>query len=220
VRAKTHAIRRGAGRAICSGAMDMKENTMAEHNRYAQNRERVHRDARPSGPAEVEAGRRGNHWFAPRDYGAQAAAGRRAAVEREPWHGAPPRRESRDDPFVPQPYRYGMRAPAGVLHDCEQLIGGEAVEGWSGFRCGPKGYRRSDERIREDVCEALMSAVHLDASDVTVDVGEGVVTLQGIVPERRMKHAIEDIAAGCRGVSDVENRIRVVRGGADPLLAR
>ena len=56
--------------------------------------------------------------------------------------------------------------------------------------------------------------------DVTVDVTDAVVTLQGVVPERRMKHAIEDIAADCRGVAQVENRIRVVRGGAEPLLER
>jgi osmotically-inducible protein OsmY len=65
-----------------------------------------------------------------------------------------------------------------------------------------------------------MAQTHLDASEVTVDVREGDVTLEGIVPERRMKHTIEDIAAAIRGVFDVVNRIRVVRGGAEPLLRR
>ena len=35
---------------------------------------------------------------------------------------------------------------------------------------GPKNYRRSDERVIEDVSERLMHSAHLDASDVTVSV--------------------------------------------------
>jgi hypothetical protein len=76
-------------------------------------------------------------------------------------------------------------------------------------RRGPKGYTRSDERIREDVCERLWHAHEVDAGDVSVHVASGVVTLEGHVPERRMKHTIEDLAASSRGVHDVENRIRV-----------
>jgi hypothetical protein len=74
----------------------------------------------------------------------------------------------------------------------------------------PKGYRRSDSRIREDVCERLMQS-DIDVSDVSVDVHEGVVTLSGTVPVRAMKYAIEDIAAHCLGVSDIENRLRASR---------
>lgn len=40
---------------------------------------------------------------------------------------------------------------------------------------------------------------------------DGKVTLEGTVPERRMKLAIEDIAADCYGVTEVEKRIRVLR---------
>lgn len=74
---------------------------------------------------------------------------------------------------------------------------------------GPKSYRRSDERIREDVCEALIREPQVDVSEVTVDVREGVVTLEGHVPVRRMRYVIEDVAAQCRGVSDVDNRVGV-----------
>ena len=49
----------------------------------------------------------------------------------------------------------------------------------------------------------------IDPGDVTVDVHDGVVTLEGTVPWRAMKHAIEDIAAACAGVTDVENKVRV-----------
>ena len=67
----------------------------------------------------------------------------------------------------------------------------------------------SDARIREEVCEHLWRGAHVDVSEVTVQVTQGVVTLEGTVPFRQMKYAIEDIVASCRGVQDVENRIRV-----------
>ena len=171
--------------------------------------------ADPNGPADVEAGRIHDHWQAPRDYGGQAAAAGRTGV-RDVWQGRRPNR-SREDPFAPHRYRYDMQAPPSVLHDGEQLLGGHAGA-FSGERRGPKNYRRADERIREDICEGLIGASHLDASEVSVDVTDGVVTLQGIVPERRMKYAIEDVAADCRGVREIDNHIRVVRGGAEPLL--
>lgn len=75
---------------------------------------------------------------------------------------------------------------------------------------GPKGYQRSDERIREDLCDRLMRSRHIDSSEVTVEVADGRVLLEGTVPHRRMKHAIEDMADACLGVQEIENRIRVV----------
>lgn len=75
---------------------------------------------------------------------------------------------------------------------------------------GPKGYQRSDARIREDLCERLMRARHIDSSEVTVEVANGKVTLEGTVPQRGMKHAIEDMADACLGVQDIDNRIRVL----------
>jgi hypothetical protein len=77
------------------------------------------------------------------------------------------------------------------------------------FKRGPKGYQRSDERLKEDISERLMQSDHVDSSDVTVNVVAGKVTLEGAVPSRYMKHYIEDLADGCPGVQDIENRIRV-----------
>ncbi|MGE4336730.1 MAG: BON domain-containing protein [Pigmentiphaga sp.] len=74
----------------------------------------------------------------------------------------------------------------------------------------PKGYTRSDERIREIVCERL-SHSGLDVSDVEVSVQEGRVALAGTVPDRRVKHAVEDCVDHCAGVVDVENRVRVAQ---------
>lgn len=82
----------------------------------------------------------------------------------------------------------------------------------AGFRgMGPRHYTRSDERIREDVCDELSDDGEVDARDIDIEVKDATVTLTGTVPERYMKHRAEDISDDCRGVKDVENRIRVQR---------
>jgi len=54
-----------------------------------------------------------------------------------------------------------------------------------------------------------MDADDIDASDVSIEVKDGVVTLSGNVEQRWMKHRIEDMADDCSGVKDVRNEIRV-----------
>lgn len=79
-----------------------------------------------------------------------------------------------------------------------------------GFRGkGPKGYKRSDERIREEVCEALSADPRIDATEIEVEVSEGIVTLSGTVEERRAKRFAEDVVEACSGVKDVKNDIRI-----------
>lgn len=74
---------------------------------------------------------------------------------------------------------------------------------------GPQGYRRLDARIFEDVAERMMLHGHLDASNITVYVAEGVVTLTGSVDSRRAKRIAEEIAEDVKGVYDVRNMIHV-----------
>lgn len=74
---------------------------------------------------------------------------------------------------------------------------------------GPIGYKRSDERITEDVNDKLSDDSHLDASQIEVTVKSGEVILQGTVNNRMAKRHAEDIAEAVSGVSNVENRIRV-----------
>jgi osmotically-inducible protein OsmY len=76
---------------------------------------------------------------------------------------------------------------------------------------GPKGYTRSDERIREDVSDRLSDDDFVDASDVEVSVERGVVTLSGRVQSRHEKRRTVDIAEAVSGVTDVLNLIRVGR---------
>jgi hypothetical protein len=74
---------------------------------------------------------------------------------------------------------------------------------------GPRGYRRSDDRIREDVCDCLTHAADVDATDIDVQVAEGIVTLSGTVDGRYAKRRSEDIAETVNGVRDVNNQLRV-----------
>lgn len=91
---------------------------------------------------------------------------------------------------------------------------------------GPRNYRRSDERIREDVNEALTDDLYLNASDIDVRVHAGVVTLVGTVTDRRQKRRARDVAEGVRGVRDVENLLhleqpgQVVGAGAETVRGR
>ena len=77
---------------------------------------------------------------------------------------------------------------------------------------GPKGYRRSDERIREDVSDRLMWNAELDASDIEVRVADGEVTLTGVVEDRGAKRLAEDLVEDVFGVSDVHNQLKIRHG--------
>ena len=79
---------------------------------------------------------------------------------------------------------------------------------------GPRGYRRSDERILDDVHDRLTDDPDVDATEVTVSVQEGEVTLSGKVDSRRAKRAAEDCADSVSGVTHVQNNLRVVSTSA------
>lgn len=79
---------------------------------------------------------------------------------------------------------------------------------------GPKGYQRSDERIREDVCDRLADDEHIDASDVTVEVRDAEVTLSGTINDREQKRRAEDCSDNVSGVRNVINNLRVSRSVA------
>jgi len=100
---------------------------------------------------------------------------------------------------------------------------GQTSQGWSrstseqprrgGFYGkGPRGYTRSDDRIREDVCDRLSADDEVDASDITVTVTKTEVTLEGSVPDRHSKRRAEDIAESVTGVTEVHNRLRANKG--------
>lgn len=157
------------------------------------------------------------------------------------WHGGPTPRDygewrdaARCDPALPR----DLQRHAGAMHrgyagaqrgEMPQLAsdfrpppreGRFAGRGSSDARArgfagvGPRGYRRSDLRVREAVHEALRDAGDVDATDVEVEVVQGEVTLSGTVPTRAMKRAAELSVENLPGVGDVINRVRVESGRA------
>jgi hypothetical protein len=86
--------------------------------------------------------------------------------------------------------------------------GGNAQAGQSHRGRGPKGYERSDERLKEIICERLTDDPSIDASEVTVEVSNKVVKLTGNVEDRRIKYLIEDVIEQAGGVRDIDNQLR------------
>jgi len=77
---------------------------------------------------------------------------------------------------------------------------------------GPKGYSRSDDRIKEDVSERLEQHPEIDASEIEVQVAQGEVTLEGTVEDRRQKRMAEEAIENLNGVKDVHNRLKARQG--------
>lgn len=76
---------------------------------------------------------------------------------------------------------------------------------------GPRNYKRSDDRLKEMVCDMLCDNPEVDASDIEVNVKDSVVILTGNVADKNSKRLAEDLASDIAGVTDVENRIRVTQ---------
>jgi hypothetical protein len=79
---------------------------------------------------------------------------------------------------------------------------------------GPRNYRRSDQRIYEDVCDRLMRHGGINAADIEVKVEEGEVTLSGTVDSPWTRRAVEDTALTVLGVREVNNLLRMSQKGA------
>lgn len=114
--------------------------------------------------------------------------------------------------FSGDPARFGQDDSRDLRQQTQPRAGGGVLSGVPGQRGrGPRGYLRSDTRIADEVHERLSDDDHIDASEITVLVREGEVTLTGEVPERGMKRAAEDLVARCSGVLDVHNHLKVTR---------
>ena len=100
-----------------------------------------------------------------------------------------------------RPYSYGQGGGYGASGSYE------SPGRYAGL--GPKGYQRSDERLREDACERLTADPDVDATELEVSVQNGEVTLEGTVRTRTMKRSAEDCVEAISGVQQVHNRLRV-----------
>lgn len=83
----------------------------------------------------------------------------------------------------------------------------------------PKGYKKSDQRLTEDLGEALMDE-GIDCGNVEVQVKDGVVTITGEITDRADKYRIEHVAAGMMGVQDVDNQLRVAKAQGESKSGR
>jgi hypothetical protein len=76
---------------------------------------------------------------------------------------------------------------------------------------GPRGYQRSDDRIREDVCELLTRHGEIDAREMEVEVQAATVILRGTTDTGRTRRLAEELVEEIPGVRDVQNELRVNR---------
>lgn len=141
----------------------------------------------------------------PRGYDAQRNDGRNAP--------------SRGDSFEDAGQRAGEFLHRAGERVAGWFAGGEAraphETGHRGHRgLGPQGYKRSDERISEEVHERLTDDAWLDASRIEVAVVASEVTLTGTVDSRDAKHRAEHIVEAVAGVTHVQNNLRKTDGAA------
>jgi metal-sulfur cluster biosynthetic enzyme len=85
---------------------------------------------------------------------------------------------------------------------------------------GPKGYQRSDDRIKEDASFALYRSTEVDASEIEVFVDKGIVTLKGCVSTRDQKTAAESAVENLFGVEDVRNELSLRKKGEGQKLGK
>ncbi len=104
-------------------------------------------------------------------------------------------------------YDYGARNPSRSYGSPYESYDWMAPGPYTGY--GPEGYRRSDDRIRDEVNDRLKQHGRLDASKIAVDVHDGDVALKGEVKSRRDKRTAEDTVESVMGVRDVHNELHV-----------
>jgi osmotically-inducible protein OsmY len=138
---------------------------------------------------DLSARRAGNRWpsdeQAGRDYPSSGYTGYRSQSGWGDRYGA----EGWDSPF---------EASAGRSSERQGVHRGK----------GPRGYERSDERLKEVVSERLAEDPYIDASDITVSISSGVVKLTGTVDSRASKYQVEELIERCGGVKDIDNQLR------------
>jgi osmotically-inducible protein OsmY len=112
--------------------------------------------------------------------------------------------------------QFGGGQYGGSQQGGSQYSGGQYGSGQQGRHTGrgPKGYRRSDERIQEEINDQLTQHGDIDATEIMVKVSSGVVTLTGTVEDRNAKRMAEDLAESVSGVQEVQNQLKVSPSGS------
>ena len=193
-----------------------------DESRYGRDSERYGRDWDRYG-GENRFGRDWNRYGRDWDYGHNVIGYEAGRGGYEAGRGGNRDRWTSERSFGDRPgrdygYDYGQGFSSSRYGSAGDY-GTQRLEGrWEGrargpfFGRGPRGYQRSDDRIREDVCDRLSDDPWIDASDVEVIVRSGEVTLTGMVRDRNDKRRIEDVVEDITGVREVHNNVRVSQG--------
>lgn len=111
---------------------------------------------------------------------------------------------------------YGLNSGAGFNR---RLRGDRPNEEGPYYGKGPRNWKRSDERIKEEAGEALYQSHEVDASDIDLTVKDAVVFLSGSVESRKMKRQAEECIENLSGVLDVQNQLRVKKNETAAKIA-
>lgn len=115
-----------------------------------------------------------------------------------------------------QPYPQGFQSEFGSSQGATRHgSGGQGYSEYGAHRGkGPKGYTRSDDRLKEVICEKLTDDPMIDASEINVEVTNQIVKLTGTVDDRSTKYEVEELIERCGGVKDIDNQLRVRSGSS------
>jgi hypothetical protein len=106
----------------------------------------------------------------------------------------------------------------GLANPVENTWGGEQFradrreeQGRRQANSGPRGRRKSDESLRQEIREILNADPEVEATDIEVEVEGGAVTLRGAVVDSDARLLAEELVESLVGVREVHNRLRVER---------
>jgi osmotically-inducible protein OsmY len=185
------------------GSRDERQRRTQSQSQYG-NRERSYSSSYSPRSYDDNAGHLVDSYgsYSPSEY--RSSAERQQQTQRE-WGRT--RYPADNDYYANQPREEHHESFGHQLREAGQKIARSVKRA---FR-GPKGYKRSDDRIREDVSDRLGENPYIDCSEVEVTVNNGEVTLTGVVTSRQEKFLIEEITDDVSGVNEVHNQVRVKR---------
>jgi len=124
--------------------------------------------------------------------------------------------DKRDEPIIAIPaplsstgsgYIPAVLPVEGLVNDANtDTADGEPV---NPIGVGSHELKLSDQRIVQEMDDHLAEHSYIDATAIVVTVKDGVLTLDGSVPDDDQKHYAEEVAQKVSGVTQVQNRLKI-----------
>lgn len=154
-----------------------------------------------------------------RSYGEFRESGRSSSSQWRPEESSRDRQQygrQYESQSFDQPYPAGFQSDFGSSQRATRYGFGREGYSESGSHRGkgPKGYARSDDRLKEVICEKLTDDPMIDASEISIEVTGQIVKLTGTVDDRSTKYEVEELVERCGGVKDIDNQLRVRSGSS------